>query len=277
MIRMFEHFDDPAPPHGDRVGVGGPAWRLRVRRNGILAGVGAVALALVLVAAALTAPAGGPRKVVLPRPAATLPPLPTPDITVPETLPTIVVPGVRPSLPAMRRPTARVAARTTTTTAPVVLNYDVCRTKAQLEQRANSKPRRVTVTQPQDVEGGHIDPPPPGAKPTTSAEEAWRTAVGDPPVNDPGPDPTIALVLFTEGDGNRYAYNADQSPAYRIDHRLAWWILERAAVTGPFSNPPSWAAGSTRRPSCYLGDRWAFVDSPTGRVDFSGDSGKDVY
>lgn len=158
--------------------------------------------------------------------------------------------------PAVVAPTTALPVRPTTAstvpTTPTTLSA-TCPTQAEVAARANKKPRVVNTTAPSDpVKGEHLDPPPPGASPKITADQAWASA-RNYMAPDPGPDPTITLATFTSSMTGTH---------------LAWvLVLRNALITGPTGGPapaPGSTATTRAEPPCYLGTTVQPVDAENG-------------
>lgn len=162
---------------------------------------------------------------------------------------TMTTPGVYvPTTVGPASPTTKPSVLTPTTSASAA-----CPTQAELSARFNRKPRVVTTTEPSDpIQGEHLEPPPPGAKPPIDADQAYASARSYM-APDPGPDPTITLATFTSSMTGTH---------------LAWVLVFRdAVITGPMGGParPPGATVTTRpEPPCYLGTTVQPVDAENG-------------
>ena len=130
------------------------------------------------------------------------------------------------------------------------------------------------------LDGFRLDPPPPGPAPKISADDAVRRAdasLGGAP--DPGPEPTIALGLFSDDNGMIHM-NPDGSETKLIQSRLTWVILYPHSIVGPGSGGPAGIAGqpttTTTALPCYLGTVLIPVDATTGEVLFTQSNGEGV-
>jgi hypothetical protein len=110
-----------------------------------------------------------------------------------------------------------------------------------------------------------LDPPPPDAQPRITATDAYQRAQRNLP-SDPGPDPTIALGLYSD-DGN-VRLNPDGSSTKLIQDRLAWVVVMSEAIVAPASGGPASPDMATAPPPppCTFGTTIAPVDARTGAV-----------
>jgi hypothetical protein len=153
-----------------------------------------------------------------------------------------------------------VSSSTTTTSHPG------CPTAAELARRSKATPRTVAVTAPETLAFElRLEPPPADARPRITAAEAYRRAQRNLPA-DPGPDPTIALGLYSD-DGFSHL-NPDGTQTKLVQSRLAWVVRLRDAVIangtgGPAPIPPQTLPPP---PACMLGTTIAPVDARSGAV-----------
>jgi hypothetical protein len=110
-----------------------------------------------------------------------------------------------------------------------------------------------------------LEPPPADARPRITAAEAYRRAQRNLPA-DPGPDPTIALGLYSD-DGN-LRLNPNGTRTKLVQDRLAWVVVLRDAVVanGTGGGPPIPPQTLPPPPACTLGTTIAPVDARTAAV-----------